>query len=68
MNIPKYYIVEILEDVHLPQNAKTYRKGERAMVWEQDILNCYWTVNTGDNFNCEYARKLYVFKGEVIED
>ena len=65
-NIPKYFIVEFLEDVHLPQNEKTYKKGERVIAWEQEILNCYWTVNTMDNFNCRFAKKLYVFTGDEV--
>lgn len=36
------------------------------MVWEDKNLDCYWTVNTNDNFKTHCAKKLYEFDGKEL--
>ena len=62
----KYYVVELLEEVDLSWNSRVYSKGVRVMVWEYKNLDCYWTVNTVDNFKTHCAKKLYEFEGKEL--
>ena len=65
--IPKYYIVEITEEVgKVSWNSRVYTKGVRVMVWEDKSLDCYWTVNTSDSFQTHCAKKLYEFEGKEL--
>lgn len=36
-------------------------KVEKSWVWEDTNLDCYWTVNTNDNFKTNCAKKLHEF-------
>jgi hypothetical protein len=66
MEIPKYYIIELKEEVNSTWNGRKYKENERLMVWEQESLDCYWTVNTNDNFKTQCAKKLYEFEGKEM--
>ncbi|HCL4447178.1 TPA: hypothetical protein N2D16_002783 [Clostridium botulinum] len=65
-NIPKYYVVELIENVNNTWNSRVYNKGVRVAVWQDNNTNCYWTVNTGDNFKINCAKKLYEFTGQKV--
>lgn len=65
-NIPKYYVVELIEDVNNSWNSRVYNKGVRVMVRQDNNINCYWTVNTSDTFKINCAKKLYEFTGKKI--
>ena len=62
----KYYVVELSEEINLSWNSRVYAKGVRVMVWEDKNLDCYWTVNTVDNFKTNCAKKLYEFEGKEL--
>lgn len=56
---PKYYIVELLEDVKQGVLCKrNYNKGVRVMVWEQKEINTFWVVNSDDCFNIDNAKNF----------
>jgi hypothetical protein len=67
MKVPKYFIVETTEEIgKISWNSRVYAKGVRVMVWEDKNLDCYWTVNTNDNFKTHCAKKLYEFDGKEL--
>jgi len=66
MGMSKYYIVELIEDVCNPWNIDEYSKGRKIMVWEDTNLDCYWTVNSNDNFKTNCAKKLHEFVNKKI--
>ena len=49
MIIPKYYVIELLEDykINFICDLK-YHKGERVMAWYNEDTKMYWTANTND--------------------
>lgn len=67
MKLPNYYLVEITEEVEkISWNSRVYSKGVRVMVWEDENLDCYWTVNTNDCFKTHCAKKIYKFESKEI--
>ncbi|OSA95702.1 UNVERIFIED_ORG: hypothetical protein B2H93_04590 [Clostridium botulinum] len=69
MKYPKYYIIELLEDIEKGFLCKrNYNKGVRVMVWEQEEINTFWVVNSDDCFNMDCAKKLYEFTGTEINE
>lgn len=64
----KYYIDKLTEDVDSISNQRMYAKGVKGIVWEDKILDCYWVVNSSDNFKTHCAKKLYELIPEKINE
>lgn len=55
--MPKYYIIELTEDVDSNINDRVYYKNHRYMVWEDST--CYRVVNNDMDFiPFEIAKKI----------
>ena len=67
MNIPNFYIIEMLKDVNIPFNRERYNEGVRVVANYINSLNSYLVANIGDMIPKSSVKILFQFEGREYE-